>query len=295
MGSNVPASAFPAASVATVDGLPRGPVIAGSDGTAQSLDAVAAGALLARTVRRELLVVRVVAPGDAPDTAEKKLDEAAADVPLLDGQPTEMRVATSGSPSEGLAAIAAERNALAVMVGSTQRVGLATLVPGTTADRLLQAAQRPVGVVPRGYAGAAPPDVRVVAAAFDGSPEAEVATRLGAAVARDAQGTIRVVAVAPQPSAAGETGAGEELGEALATLVADLPREVRPDGMLLHGEVGAVLIDEAEKGVDLLFMGSHAWGPVHRALLGSITATVRATSPCPVVIVPPGARVSSRR
>lgn len=293
----MPASAFPAASVATVDGLPRGPVIAGSDGTAQSLDAVAAGALLARTVRRELLVVRVVSPGEAPDEAESELngETAEAVARLLDGEPAETRVTTSSSPSEGLAEIAAEQDALAVIVGSTQRVGLATLVPGTTADRLLQAAQRPVGVVPRGYAGAAPPDVRVVAAAFDGSPEAEVATRLGAAVARDAQGTIRVVAVAPQPSAAGETGAGEELGDALATLVADLPREVRPDGMLLHGEVGAVLIDEAEKGVDLLFMGSHAWGPVHRALLGSITATVRATSPCPVVIVPPGARVSSRR
>ncbi len=281
------------------DGLPPGPVVAGSNDTSESLDAVVAGALLARTLGRELLVVRVVAPGEPADTAETKLDEEAAearaDVRLLDGQTTETRVATSASPSEGLAAIAAERNALAVMVGSTQRVGLATLVPGTTSDRLLQTTQRPVGVVPRGYAGAAPPDVRVVAAAFDGSPEAEVATRLGAALARDAEGTIRVVAVAPQQPAAGETRAGEELGEALAMLVADLPREVRPDGMLLHGEVGAVLIDEAEKGVDFLFMGSHAWGPVHRALLGSVTATVRATSPCPVVIVPPGARVSSRR
>ena len=68
---------------------------------------------------------------------------------------------------------------------------------------------------------------------------------------------------------------------------------VRPDGQVLYGEAGAMLLDEAEKGVDLLFMGSHAWGPVHRALLGSVSATVRASSPCPVVIVPRGSRVES--
>jgi nucleotide-binding universal stress UspA family protein len=273
-------------------------VIAGSNGTPQSLDAVVAGALLAHTVRCELLVVRVLSPGEPPDNAETKLDDEAADIArVLEGQPTETRVTTSSSPSEGLAAIAAEQDALAVIVGSTQRVGLAALVPGTTADRLLQVAQRPVGVVPRGYAGAAPPDVRVVAAAFDGSREAEAAVHLGATVARDAEGTIRVVAVAPQPAAAGEARdrAGQALGEALATLVAGLPREVRPDGVLLHGEVGAVLLGEAEKGVDFLFMGSHVWGPVHRALLGSVSATVRASSPCPVVIVPRGAGLSSRQ
>ena len=270
----------------------------GHDGTAESLDAVSAGALLARTVGRRLLVVRVLRPGEpdgdgATDPGEAALGPMPAAV--VEGQPVEERVLTAESPSGGLSEIAAESDALAVVVGSTHRVGLATLLPGTTADRLLQAAKHPVGVAPRGYTAAAPPDVRIVGAAFDGSPEAEAAVRLGAAVALDAEATIRVFAVAP-PSAPGSEGVGgpdHALQGALAELTRDLPPEVRPDGQVLYGEAGAMLLDEAEKGVDLLFMGSHAWGPVHRALLGSVSATVRASSPCPVVIVPRGSRVES--
>ena len=41
--------------------------------------------------------------------------------------------------------------------------------------------------------------------------------------------------------------------------------------------------------VDMLFVGSRAWGPVRRILLGSTAAGLSRRSACPLIVVPRGA------
>lgn len=60
---------------------------------------------------------------------------------------------------------------------------------------------------------------------------------------------------------------------------AGLPAEVRADPILLHGSPASQLIEAAEKGVDLLVMGSRRAGPLRRALLGSVSVRSSAGRP----------------
>jgi hypothetical protein len=41
----------------------------------------------------------------------------------------------------------------------------------------------------------------------------------------------------------------------------------------------------------MIAVGSRGHGPVRRALLGSVSAALAATAPCPVLIVPPTATI----
>jgi nucleotide-binding universal stress UspA family protein len=41
--------------------------------------------------------------------------------------------------------------------------------------------------------------------------------------------------------------------------------------------------------VDLLVTGSHGYGPVRRALLGSVSTQLMRSCPCPLYVVPRGA------
>lgn len=74
-------------------------------------------------------------------------------------------------------------------------------------------------------------------------------------------------------------------------LVRDLPAELRVDGRVQRGNVCAHILGEATKGVDLLVMGSRGYGPLRSVLVGSVSARVIESAPCPVLVVPCGALV----
>ena len=78
----------------------------------------------------------------------------------------------------------------------------------------------------------------------------------------------------------------QRLDEAVHGALEQLPRAVRPLGTVLPGKAEEVLINEAEKGVDLLFLGSHGYGTVLRAMVGSVSSELMRSSPCPVLVVP---------
>jgi len=55
---------------------------------------------------------------------------------------------------------------------------------------------------------------------------------------------------------------------------------------ILEGVPHAVIVQEAESwGADLIVLGSHGYGPVRRALLGSVAAAVAVEAPCAVEII----------
>ena len=50
----------------------------------------------------------------------------------------------------------------------------------------------------------------------------------------------------------------------------------------------------ARDDVRMIAVGSRGRGPVRRALLGSVSAALAATSPCPVLVVPPTAEFGDK-
>jgi nucleotide-binding universal stress UspA family protein len=61
--------------------------------------------------------------------------------------------------------------------------------------------------------------------------------------------------------------------------------------LLVHADPAEALT-EAASDLDLLVLGSRGYGPVKGTLVGSVSASVMAAAPCPVLVVPPEAGVT---
>ncbi len=136
--------------------------------------------------------------------------------------------------------------------------------------------------------------------AFDGSPHARRALGEAIELAEATDGTLAVMAVAPEASAWALGGAygtyvadfGElernisaqyqrMLDEAIGTVPAELPVTKR----LAYGAPGPAIVDAARSGdYDLVAMGSRGRGELRSLLLGSVSHHVLQTSPIPVLV-----------
>jgi nucleotide-binding universal stress UspA family protein len=263
-------------------------------------DALILGEVLARTVGAELLAVRVQSKRTEPATVEALEREVAA---ALAGSPVSFLALapTEGPPSSALLELAGVDAAIGLIVlGSSHRAGIGRVMPGGTAQRLLAGAPCSIAVAPRGYAEKSPAraagplaeDLRVLGVGFDGSPEGYVALELARGLAAAAGATLRVIAVgprlpeSPEAAAAGGGGHTRDLQSDLLAAVAALPDDLRALPIYERGEVARSLLERAEQGVDLLVVGSRGRGAVGSVLLGSTSAAVIATSPCPLIVVP---------
>ncbi len=137
--------------------------------------------------------------------------------------------------------------------------------------------------------------------ALDGSPSADRARALVAALAWPAGTTVRVVAaldVAPAlwggpwiPAIPVDADQLEE--EAVAELTRVL-HEARPvleaagltvEAELLRGRPSAAVVEDAKLwGPDLIVVGSRGHGPVETAVLGSVSAAIVDHATCPVLV-----------
>ena len=283
-------------------------IIVGFDGSEGGDDAVALGRLLADRTGAELTIAGVM-PSRAPRRfleaavggAERDIEgdvttrvtRAAAEA---GGRP---QIASSGSPAHGLHDLAHELEADLVVIGSSASKAKAGRVrAGRTALQLLSGSPSAVALAPAGYRYDHPA-LRVVGVAVDGSEQSHEALRSAVELADGATLRLISVAVATNPIGPfwgyGSWGYGlAELAEAafhnarrhLDEAVAQVPPELHPSTVLLDGHVATELRAEAEKGVDLLCLGSRAFGPLSRVLLGSVSASVVKDAPCPVLVVP---------
>jgi nucleotide-binding universal stress UspA family protein len=67
-----------------------------------------------------------------------------------------------------------------------------------------------------------------------------------------------------------------------------LPAVVRPEGRLLSGEVEEQLVEQANSSLDVMVVGSRAYGPLRRVLLGSTSNALMRSARCPVIVYPRG-------
>jgi nucleotide-binding universal stress UspA family protein len=206
------------------------------------------------------------------------------------------------SSAYGLGVLAREVGAGIVVVGSTHRGALGRVAPGTMADRLLSGSVTAVAVAPRGFAEDAA-SMREVGVGFDGSAEPEMALAFAAAIAEDAHARLVVLQAiepvveppvfpGPDPTLAAEpvaslAGRREAAERRLTETLRRISPKVTVEGAVEGGRADEVLIAASEK-LDLLVLGSRAYGPVRRVLLGSTSARVSRGAGCPLLIVPRG-------
>ncbi len=283
-------------------------IIVGYDSRPEGRDALALGRQLAELSDAKLLLASVFPHherGAGEEAFEQSLGEEGHRLfsPVLDqlnGGAVETFALADQSPAPALKQLAERERADLIVLGSTHRGTFGRVLPGGTCERLLTDARCAVAIAPRGFAGSVDAcGFRVIAVAFDGSPEAQAALRLAAELAEAEFASLRVITVNASPGGLSHPVHDPLIRrgyrDALENAVAALPARLRPLAQLLDGDPARVLVDQVELGVDLLVMGSRGRGPLGRAVLGSVASKVLDSAACPVLLVPPGVSIAGRR
>jgi nucleotide-binding universal stress UspA family protein len=293
----------------TRDGCPNGgtmfkTIVAGTDGREGGRDALSLAGRLARMSGADLVAVRVL-PFDyystraaSPSFGEVADQDARAELTeelARAGVDARVRLQGDASPARALHRVAEDEHAGLIVVGSTHRGRAGRVLMGDHAAGTVHASPCPVAVAPRGFAGREWGAVTRIGVGFDGRPEARQALDLAIRLARDCGATIEVASVIGTPIAEVEPGvydsewleqARADAEEELRTAVVDADVEVSTG--VFAGTAVEELTDLSSR-VDLLIVGSRAWGPVRRILLGSTAAHLMRQAHCPVLVLPRGA------
>jgi nucleotide-binding universal stress UspA family protein len=286
------------------------PIIVGVERSERSRDALALARTLARAAGTRLILVAVY-PHDArsatvrrgaysqtlADDAQETLEWVSR--PLA-GVRAELRAMPCTSISRGLQQVAAEEDALAIVVGPTHRGTVGQVLPGSVGARLLHGAPCPVAVAPSGYWGGAQPRIRRIGVGYVGAPEAAEALNAAVGLATRTDAAIRVLGVveleattAPVLIGPGyferEERAHADLTNTMQAAIDDAAAPVEISGVVVDGYADDELA-RLSREVDLLVCGSRGHGPLSGVVLGSVSTGVLRKARCPVLVVPRGAR-----
>lgn len=290
----------------------RRSIVVGFDGSDQSRDALALATRLADGLNAELTAANIYPHGrwEAPplgfndwmqflrDDAEKALEE------VLEVEPRAHYVITSAIPSpsaaEGLSAIAEEKGADFLVIGSSHVSRVGHVLAGSVGERLLHGATCPVVVAPQGYRDRPDTEIGSVIAGYDASAESGIALEAAADLALALGIPLKVYGVvSPAPfiyEGKGELHSGfpdlararvEQVRRNLDAALEALPEGIDAEPVLREGDPVEIL-SEAGRDAGLLVIGSRAYGPLRRVLLGDISSGLVRSAPCPVAVFPRG-------
>jgi nucleotide-binding universal stress UspA family protein len=215
------------------------------------------------------------------DATKEMLAEAREALP--DTARAQIRAVASDSPARALSEVAEAEHADLIVVGSSRRSELGRPLPGTTAERLLRDAPCTVAVTPRGYSRR---DIRRIGVAYDGSREANTALRAAESLALELSARLTIYCAGWPSHAAEDDHSG---------LVDNAAQQLMAETLILHGVPAEEVAGRAYGVVDLLFVGSRAFGPLRRALLGNVSGAVVREAGCPVVVTPLRTAIAPRR
>jgi nucleotide-binding universal stress UspA family protein len=258
-------------------------ILVGVDGSSGSRSAALVANALASELGNRLVVAHVASDpppfpyGNARMRELERRRALRAGARMLEhaaGDLEAQRRIVLGDPPELLVDLADEEAAELLVVGARGHSGLTAALLGSVSQRLAATADRPVLVVPPGAGERCLLErgtlARIVCG-VDGSEESRralavaerFATRLDAEVDPIFVDPVRSWHDAPRVPVRVATG--------------DPVHELREQG--------------AWAGVRMIVVGSRGHGPVRRALLGSVSAALAASAPCPVLVVPPNAEL----
>jgi nucleotide-binding universal stress UspA family protein len=279
-------------------------IVVGYDDSDQSKDALVLGKQLADATGAELVVAGVFQfdpmwggfdPHFHEDEAEfaRKIEAAARSVGA------EAEAFPSSSPARGLHELAEEIAADLILVGSAHYGRVGQAVAGSVGAALLHGSPCAVGVASRGYRERSGQELSAIAVGVDGSDEARVALEAACELASRTGAKLQLIAVAEPPVVGTGKGGAEgwhELKEAIVQMMRDrlteardsVPEGIEVDTSLVSGDPANALIDAAGGPGALLMVGSRAYGPLRRVLLGSVSTRLVRLALCPVIVTPRG-------
>ena len=263
------------------------------DATPEAADGLALGRLLANLVDGELHVARVLP--DTPSTEATDRDTQAmfhatlhetqqAAAKRLHERQVELWPVFGTPVGPGIQALAADRGADLIVLGSPHHGPVGRVLLGSTAETVAAGAPCSVAIAPRRFRRHAALEPQVIGVAFDGSSESAAALDAGIDLARAAGARLRVIAVEPSVWSRSIRREGRAAAE-LALACAELPDDLEVESVVLHGDPAHKLNQETER-LGLLVCGSRSRGPLSRVMLGSVSSAVIRSAACPVVVVP---------
>ncbi len=274
--------------------------------------AISLGAMLARSLGSDLLVVSVL-PAPWPTTVAGNTDreftawtreQGAAAVRSAEAVLSEVaddleaRAISVSGRSVPLALLEQARavDAGLLVVGSAEDGPLERVVTGSTADHLLHDAPLPVALAPRGFATHAVPRFRRATCAYraDGGSRAVLRRTVEICSSADAAVRIATLGVLGRTMYPPEVR-GEE--DVLAAFVEQAERDLRVaaadtglpgvETVVSTGRSWAEAVaDLGWRDDDVLVVGSSTRGPLARVFLGSHAHRIVRHCPVPVVVVP---------
>ena len=280
-------------------------IVTGYDGSDEAKDALRLGSELCKATGAQLVVASVdeIEPYWG-DLNLEQLDESREHYfARMFGEAAEQvgdtfaRVTGAGSAPPVLEQIAEAKDADAIVVGSSHRAGMSTVLPGSTADRLLSGSPCPVIVAPRGYAKEPRRPMQHIGVAYDGQHESDLALDAAIEMTRLVGGDLRLIAVNQDPTQISRGRGRAITPEAfVATLdgyfrehldegLKKIPVGIGSSSVIRVGYPGEELAKEGAR-LDLLVIGSRGYGPIRRVLLGGTAHKVLAGATCPVMVVP---------
>jgi nucleotide-binding universal stress UspA family protein len=276
-------------------------LLIGADATPRSEDAIVFGRQLAHATTADVTVASIVGDPAARADAHATVRRMSGLLAGVDAARIHTGVIESRSAAQGLHELAASDSAALLVVGSTHTGHLGRVKPGSTAERLLTGGPCAVAVVPDGYRTAREHALKRIGVAYDGSAEAKSALQAGVAAARALGAVLEVITVIPSdlygaPALMGgvgyiaiapdlEQGYRHDLEEA----VAGLPADVTAESVVLEGRPWRRLAEKSAE-LDLLFVGSRGYGPLHAVILGGTSGALLREAQCPVIALPRGAQ-----
>jgi nucleotide-binding universal stress UspA family protein len=226
----------------------------------------------------------------AAELAASLLADEAGAVTLLIG---------ATSSARALHETAEREQADLIVVGSDESGEHSHLAVGATRRQALQGAPCAVALAPAGFADT---DGRLgpVGIGFDDSAESRLALSSAAGVAKAMGGELQAISVLKKPMPSHPMFAfnsyheyleklRDETKSRLLEVAESLPVHLDIEPLVVYGEPADVLVDRSNE-LGLVVVGSRAYGPLRRVLMGSVSDALLDRAGCPVMIVPRGVR-----
>lgn len=287
-------------------------IIVGFDGSEQAEDALALGKLIAENSGAQLVVAGVFQfdprwGGRDPAFQEAEADYAREIERAANSVGAEAEAIPSSSPGRGLHELAEESGADLIVVGSAHHGKAGQILAGSVGMSLLQGSPCSIAIAPKGYSELGDQRIAEVTLGIDGSEESGMALADAVELARASGALLKVVAVAEPPVVSYGKGGGPNKGwhqlndaikemmrERLVEAVQSVPDDVRVESVLVSGEPATALAETAIADGGVLMLGSRAYGPLRRVLLGSVSTALVRSAPCPLIVHPRPAKTEAR-
>lgn len=211
----------------------------------------------------------------------------------------------TGPPAATLVDLARKHGCGAIVLATTGRSALRSMLIGSVARDVLRTSPLPVLLVP-GWAPGKPPKVppppftKTILAATDFSDDSELAVQAALALAKDLRCLLRVAHVLPLAAQAAPFPLGAEVSVAAFEAMEEAASEELAEaaargrrhqvGIVPSLQVGhpatAILAEAKATGASLIVLGSHGKSAARRFFLGSVAQAVAESSDRPVLVVP---------